>query len=436
MQAKEHTLSSIFFGWSALQTLTLESMQLGTSAATCLPRCSLPGLESLYLTKVKLRREADAGLAQAHLPQLRTLSISDNDLDFYALTHVAKGQWPYLSTLSVNRSRHEMTVGSIIDPLEGSNWPLLEHLSALGWGFMRVFDHSSGHCRWPKLTSLAVSYISGQSGSMLPNVQSIELSEVTWLGCIGNLLDIQLPALQKLVLHPYKRNFCVHVKMSQLVNNAPVLSELVLPGQRLGESSFAPLLQAKWSLCILDLSHNCVSPAAMEYIAACDWPSLRELSLAGNKLDHSGIYHLVCGKWSALESLDLSGNKLDDLAVQHLVKGEWPYLKTLDLSSHNSACGFAVNVLLQGKWPRVELLYLYNHCDSILVYDALLCVKSDGLKGCMFATLLQFWFNESMKAMTYGDDFIKLSWICHGVSFDTFKNFSARSGYSCIQSQD
>ena len=390
-------------------------MQLGSSAATCLPHCSLPGLDNLYLTKVKLSRGAAAGLVQAHLPQLRTLSISDNALHFYALTHVAKGQWPHLSTLSVNRRRYEMTIGSLADPLAGSNWPLLEHLSAVGWGFLRFFDDSSGHCRWPKLKSLAVSYISGQSGSVLPNVQSVELSEVTSPGCIGNLLDKQLPALQKLMLHLHERNICMPVEVFQLVNNAPVLSELVLPGQRLGQSSFAPLLQATWSLCILDLSHNCISSAAMEYIAACDWPSLRKLSLAGNELDHSAIYRLICGQWPALESLDLSDNGLDDVAVQHLVKGQWPHLRILALSVKNCVSSIAVNVLLQGRWPGLELLYLCN--GGISSYDALLCVsrESESLKGCIFASLLQFWSNESSKAFYYGDDDIYVRWIYHGV---------------------
>ena len=420
-------LSSIFTGWSALQTLRLESMQLSTSAASSLPHCSLPGLENLYLTKAKLSTDAAAGLAQAHLPQLRTLSMSYIDLDFFALTHVAKGQWPYLSTLSVSRSRHD---GSIADPLASSNWPLLAHLSALGWGYIRVFDHSSGLCRWPKLKSLAVSYINDRSG-VLSGVQFTHLSEVSWLGCIGNLLDtaIQLPALQKLVLHPYERNVCMPVEMSQLFNTTPVLSELVLIGQRLGQSSFAPMLQANWSLCTLDLSANCINSAAMECIAACDWPSLRELDLGWNELDHSAIYHLVCGKWPALESLDLSENNLDDLAVQHLVKGQWPHLKILNLSSENSECGFAVNVLLQGKWPSLELLYLFD--DDNLSYNALFCVSQDSesLKRCLFATLLQSWSNESMKAKAYGDDDIYAGWICSGVSCDTFAEFlSARSG--------
>ena len=340
---------------------------------------------------------------------------------------MAQGQWPYLSTLSVSRSRHYITIGSTADPLTGSKWPLLEHLSAMGWGYMRVFDYSSGHCRWPKLTSLAVSHISGQSGSILPSVRSRELFEVSGLGCIGNLLEIQLPALQKLVLHPYVRNVCIPVEMSQLVKNAPVLSELVLPGQRLGESSFAPILQASWPLCTLDLSHNFISPNAMEYIAACDWPLLRKLNLAGSEFDHSAMFHLMCGKWPALESLDLSGNNLDDLAVQHLVKGQWPHLKILDLSYEK--CRIAVNPLLQGKWPSLELLYLLD--DNLLNYNLLFCVSQDSenLKGCLFATLLHSWSHESMKANTHDDDAAYADWISRGVSYDTFEAvLSARSG--------
>ena len=331
-------------------------------------------------------------------------------------------------TLSVSRSRHK---GSFADPLAGSNWPLLEHLSALGWGYTRVFDHSSGHCRWPKLKSLAVSYIDGPSGNMLPGVQFTDLSEVSWLGCIGNLFDtaIQLPALQKLGLHPYEHNVCVPVDMSQLVNSVPVLSELELPGQRLGQSSFAPLLHANWSLCTLNLSYNCINSAAMDYIAACDWPSLRKLNLAWNALDHSAIYHLICGKWSALDTIDLSDNDLDDLAVQHLVKEQWPNLKILDLSIEDFECGFAVNVLLQGKWPSLELLFLSDYDN--LSSDALFCVSQDNesLQGCLFATLLQSWSNECMKAKTYGDDEVYADWMCSGVSCDTFAEFlSARSG--------
>lgn len=42
-----------------------------------------------------------------------------------------------------------------LDPLEATQWPLLENLSAHGWNCIHLYD-SSQQCTWPRLSDSAL----------------------------------------------------------------------------------------------------------------------------------------------------------------------------------------------------------------------------------------------------------------------------------------
>ena len=315
---------SMLQGWSALQDLVLSAVPLTSTAATCLAQCELPGLLRLVLGDMQICVSLAAGMANANLPKLQHLIVQDDTLSVPALQHLAAGKWPSLRLLSVDKDYNALSELEVqcqdvsIDLLEGSNWPLLETLHAVGWNIH--LSTASEQYRWPKLESVSASYMYCQPDCLQAKLQSISLAQVTQPEFIACLLEIQLPALTDLQIlidgadSPHK--------LLEMVCRAnwPKLADLRLPFHDFG--SVAPLRQADWCLLSnLDLSSNCLGSKAVRHLAACAWPRLRRLVLARNSLGYKGIRHLVCGHWPELRILDLGDNNLGHTAMQQLIQG-------------------------------------------------------------------------------------------------------------------
>ena len=99
------------------------------------------------------------------MAELQDLRLIGSVFDTGSLQQIAKGRWPLLRTLNISsyqqeqRNYFQMEDFLLIDldPLQASQWPLLDSLQACGWNCI----HLSGAqgCRWPKLTRLTASHI-------------------------------------------------------------------------------------------------------------------------------------------------------------------------------------------------------------------------------------------------------------------------------------
>lgn len=429
MQVQALTPERGFQRGPKLQTLQLvTSHRATTQIARCLAQGNMPALHTLDIYQVKLSLEAAAGLAKAHLPKLCTLRISNNVLTFPALQQLAKGQWPDLRLLDISRSERLTTCTDYMepqdmamDPLAGSNWPLLEKLSANRWRHIRVCS-SDGLCRWPKLKSLAASFVVVKQAPILAHLQSIILLDVGHLDCLPAVAAMQLPELQELVI-TLSGKPASYLDMSRLINEGtwPFLETLPLPGQMLGLQSMVPLLQVDWGLIQdINLSVNCLTSEDVRVMAACEWPFLRDLKLFFNRFDEDAIAHLATGHWPELEFLDLAHSYLDDACIQHLVQGQWPLLQHLDLSVNALDCD-ALPILLQGRWPKLKLLYLDNcYNDDLSCEDGVaVCDDTDRIENCLVAYLLLSKSEEYRRAAAIGcTDLVQINMDQDGFEFD------------------
>ena len=306
-----------------------------------------------------------------------------------------------------------------MDPLAGSNWPLLEKLSANGWLHIHVCS-SDGLCRWPKLKSLAASFVVVKQAPNLAHLQSIILHDDGHLDCLAAVAEMHLPELQELVII-LSGEPASCLGMSRLINGGtwPFLETLVLPGQKLGLQSMVPLLQVDWGLTQeIDLSANCLTSKAVGVMAACEWPILRELKLFFNQFDKDAIAHLVTGHWPELELLNLAYTYLDHACIQHLVQGQWPLLQHLDLSDNALTCD-ALPTLLQGHWPKLKLLYLHNNDDLLCEDVATVCDDTDSIEHCLFASLLFSKSEEYRRAAAVGcTDLVQINMDQDSFEFD------------------
>ena len=424
LQAGRCLPDSIFNGWSALGTLVLSDVRL---AATCFAQCQLPGLHTLSLTDVHISTQLAASVAKASLPKLHTLNIANQTLTVPSLQQLAKGQWPDLRCLVIDKdlfalSRDERLYqrDTTVDPLEGSDWPLLENLSADGWNIHLLA--ASKQCRWPNLKILAASYVNCLSGCLLAKLEDISLAQVSQPDFLARLLKMQLPALHSLQILTLNK-FGSPRSLWDLVCRAnwPKLADLRLPYHDLGLGSLSSVRQADWCLLSnLDLGSNRLRPEAMSHLAACAWPCLRRLVLTRNGLDHQAIHHLVCGHWPKLQILDLGDNNLGHTAMQQLVRGEWPLLWWLDLT-RNTLNMLALQTLLQGRWPRLERLCLdVSRVDVLTLQD-----DADCSEDCLFADLLVEGFNGTQSSSD--DDGDSIEGHDDGVSSRIISNTAVRS---------
>ena len=386
--------NSIFVGWSALGTLIFSDVPL---SATCFAQCRLPGLHTLYLNAVHISTQLAASVAKASLPKLQSLSVTDQTLTVPSLQQLAMGQWPELHSLNIDKDLYALSEDerleyqdTTVDPLEGSDWPLLEHLSADGWSIHLLT--ASEECRWPNLEILGASHVNCQPGCLQAKLEDILLTQVSQPEFIACLLTMQLPALQSLQILTFDN----HDSPSNLWDlvctaNWPKLADLRLPYHDLGLGSISPVRQADWCLLrSLDLASNCLSPEAVSHLAACAWPCLKRLVLARNGLDHQAVHHLVCGQWPKLQILDLGDNNLGHTGMQQLIWGEWPLLRWLDLSK-NTFNMLALQTLLRGRWPVLARLCLnISHVDALTLQCDAECSEH-----CLFADLLVEGFDSA-----------------------------------------
>ena len=158
----------MYQSWSALHTLDIQYMSV--AAATYLVGCSLPQLQQLSFFASPLNPQTAAKLSEGDWPRLKKLDLCHCVYSAEVLQHIATGSWPALTSLNISRykqpeSRYFQMKDSMLttlDPLQTSQWPLLEELKAHGWNCIHLSAEDQ-ECRWPNSSSLTTSHIKAGS---------------------------------------------------------------------------------------------------------------------------------------------------------------------------------------------------------------------------------------------------------------------------------
>ena len=128
---------------------------------------------------------------QGKWPKLQDLSLFGSVFDTDSLQQIAKGRWPLLRALNISRVQDQRNYFHMedfllieLDPLQASQWALLESLQACGWNCI----HLSGAqgCRWPKLVGLTASHINAMQA---PKLRHLHLVAVTSPATLPNTLS-------------------------------------------------------------------------------------------------------------------------------------------------------------------------------------------------------------------------------------------------------
>lgn len=197
------TVLIIYQSWSALQTLDINYSEISLAAATYLVSCKLPQLRQLDLSFPPLSTQTAAKLSEGKWPQLQDLDLSHSICNADILQHIAVGSWPALTSLNIGRyqqyeSRYFQMkdfTATALDPLQGSQWPMLENLSADGWNCIHLSVKDQG-CRWPNSSSLTTSHI--KPDCQAPSLTRLSLAAVTRPDFLLNALSLHLPVLEQL----------------------------------------------------------------------------------------------------------------------------------------------------------------------------------------------------------------------------------------------
>ena len=145
------------------------------------------------------------------------------------------------------------------------------------------------------------------------------------------------------------------------------LKHLNLSENPLGSASLMWLISAKFPLESLYLRAVGLTPTGVKDLVKGNWPGLRRLVLADNRLTAAAILPLVRARWPELRQLDLSQNLLTWQAVTTLTTIVMPRLSKLDLSG-NLLCHQALQALSFGNWPRLQCLNL-SYCNLYALDD-------------------------------------------------------------------
>ena len=198
--------------------------------------------------------------------------------------------------------------------------------------------------------------------------------------------------LQRLGMHYYRSRLDTDAVSILIQGRWPLLETLDLSASLLNAEAAMLLTDASWPLKHLNLSENPLgsaslmwlikaglpleslylravglTPAGVKELVKGNWPGLRRVVLARNKLTATAIMPLVKAQWPELRQLDLSQNLLTWQAITTLTKVDMPRLSKLDLSC-NLLCHQALQALSIGNWPRLQCLDL-SYCNLYALDD-------------------------------------------------------------------
>lgn len=164
----------------------------------------LPQLRDLYVAWSPLTVQTAAKLSEGNWPKLQSLGWSNCISGADALQQIAKGSWPMLVDLNICRCEQARCnyfqmqdfLLTDLDPLQTSQWPLLQRLSARGWNCIRLSDKSQ-QCRWPNLSSFSTSHVN--AWGQLPSLQELSFHCITRSDSLLNALSLHLPTLKQLL---------------------------------------------------------------------------------------------------------------------------------------------------------------------------------------------------------------------------------------------
>ena len=138
------------------------------------------------------------------------------------------------------------------------------------------------------------------------------------------------------------------------------LKQLSLAGIKLDHAHTHSLVLLHNQLECLNLADTAVDAAALLEVASAPWPHLQGLVLEGNKLKASAIGSLALVQMPSLYDLHLADHQVDFVAAKYLAEGAWSRLGYLGLHG-NLLDDLAMVCLADGCWPRLCVMTLYGN---------------------------------------------------------------------------
>lgn len=142
-------------------------------------------------------------------------------------------------------------------------------------------------------------------------------------------------------------------------NRWPLLQALSIPFARLDQAAISALNTIEWPY--LRQLNIVATDDAMRDLMKCNWPQLRDVTIAGN-LHEDGLKYLRNCPWSGLQQLQLSVHIMTRYSTDCLVRGYLPSLQELSLVGFELNCANLtqerIEILLTGNWPCLHTLKL------------------------------------------------------------------------------
>ena len=277
----------------------------------------------------------------AKWPYLTTFSLNNLELPAAGVTFIAqliKADCLYLLGVGyLNLSHCGLATQDCLVLSEG-NWPALRTLELTHNSIDAVVGMTLlAKGKWTRLTTLHLTY-----NHPLDAEAMIHLSAANWplqsLGLSHMPISAALTA-ELAQLHLSKVTSVTHIR----THIAAAISEFA---------------SADWPFVrVLDLGHNALDAAAMQYLCRICMPNLVRLMLSNATITGEGVCWLAQGSWPCLHGLSLSHNQLDAEAVRHIASGVWPQLRSLSLEE-NLFADKGLQQLTKGDWPLLHTLVI------------------------------------------------------------------------------